>query len=115
MPEGNLSKDEQALARLYQETIDLHRAYLERLHEAFNNRCEEIGEGAKKKLGELDEEDEEGRKQILMGEQELLDKTLAELKYAINRSNAEAREKLEEIQRKIEEKAMDLDAKLANL
>ncbi len=48
-------------------------------------------------------------------EQELLDKTLAELKYAINKSNANARKKLEEIQNKMEEGSLNLENELAEL
>jgi len=115
MADKILPEDEQALARLYQETIDYHRNYLDRLHEAFNSRCEAIGADAKEKLKGVNENDEEGRKEILMKEQEYLDKTLEELKYAINKSNAEARAKLEEVQTKIDEGAMNLEEELANL
>lgn len=115
MAEQNLPEDEQVLAGLYQDTIDHHRTYLDRLHEAFNARCEKIGEDAKEKLKGLDESDEDGRKKILTEEQTDLDKTLEELKFAINKSNADARKKLEEIQDKIEESAVDLETELANL
>lgn len=115
MQNEDLPEDEEELAGLYQETIDHHHTYLERLHSAFNNRCEKIGADTKKKLAEVDEEDEEAKEKILAEEKELLDKTLAELKYAINRSNANARKKLEEIQEKIEEGSLDLDAELAEV
>jgi len=110
LPEG-----EDELADLYNETIEHHNAYLERLHSAFNRRCEEIGEKAKAKLSKVDEEDEEAKGEVLQEEQELLDKTLAELKYAINKSNANAREKLEAIQNKLEEDALDIEKELVNL
>lgn len=113
--DDNLPEDEQELAGLYQETIDQHHKYLERLHEAFNRRCEKIGVDTKKKLAGIDESDQESREKILIEEKELLDKTLAELKYAINKSNANARKKLEEIQIKLEEGAMNLEGELAKL
>ena len=115
MPEQNLPADEQALAGLYQETINHQQVYLDKLHEAFNSRCEKIGEEAKEKLKGIDENDEEARRPILAEEQEKLDKTLEELKFAINKSNANARAKLEEIQNKIEASAVDLETELANL
>lgn len=110
-----LQGDEDALAQMYNETIDHHRVYLKKLHESFNTRCENIGADAKKRISELPEDDQEGKKKILTEEQALLDKTLAELKYAINKSSADAREKLEEIQSKIDRSAMDLESELANL
>jgi DNA anti-recombination protein RmuC len=110
-----LPEDDEELAMLYELTIDHHHNYLERLHGAFDRRCEEVGAEAKKKLAGIDESDEEAENAILQEEQELLDKTLAELKYAINKSNANARKKLEEIQNRLEANAVDLDAELANL
>lgn len=115
MAEPSLTDDQQALAQLYQQTIDHHQNYLDRLHEAFDKRCEVIGAGAKEKLKSVDEKDEEARQQILMEEQEQLDRTLEELKSAINKSNADARKKLEEIQVKIDQDTMDLENELADL
>ncbi len=115
MADQTIPADEQVLTRLYQETIDHHRTYLDRLHNAFNERCEAVGTEAKEKLKGINESDEEGRKEILMKEQEDLDKTLEELKYAINKSNADARAKLEEIQTQIDEGAMSIEEELANL
>lgn len=115
MSDTQLPEDQKSLARLYQETIDHHRAFLDRLHEAFNKRCEAIGTESKKKIAELPEEKKANRKQILTQEQKDLDKTLEELKYAITKSNADARNKLEEIQAKIEEKSVDIESELANL
>ena len=113
--ETTLPEDENDLAQLYQETIDTHRAYLDRLHTAFDARCDEIGAQTKKKLEGVDESDEETRKQIMAEEQEQLNKILAELKFAINKSNADARQKLEEIQTKLEEKTLNLEEELANV
>jgi len=113
--EPNLPEDEEELAILYNETIDLHNEYLERLHAAFNRHCEEIGTEAKKKLAEVNKDDEEARNAVLQEEQKLLDQTLAELKYAINRSNSNARRKLEQIQTKLEADEMDIEAELAKL
>ncbi|MBN2095888.1 hypothetical protein JW752_00620 [Candidatus Peregrinibacteria bacterium] len=115
MPEQTLPKDKTALSKLYQDTIDYHRDYLNRLHEAFNQHCEAIGAKAKDQLSKIDESDEEKRKEILVTEQKDLDEALTQLKTAINQNNADARKKLEEIQNKIEESAMDLEAELAKL
>lgn len=115
MSDKQLPEDTNALARLYQETLDHHRAFLDRLHEAFNAHCEAIGEQSKKELADIAEGDEEKRKQILTEEQKQLDQTLEELKYAITKSNADARKRLEEIQAKIEQKSMDIESELANL
>ncbi len=110
-----LQEDEDKLNDLYDQTIDYHHNYLERLHAAFNKKCEEIGTSAKKKLDKIDESDEEAKTAILTEEQELLDKTLSELKYAINKSNANARKKLEEIQNKLEANTINLEDELANM
>ncbi|MBU1018045.1 hypothetical protein KKA33_03380 [Patescibacteria group bacterium] len=115
MAEQNLPTDKNTLSKFYQDTIDYHRDYLNRLHEAFNKHCEAIGAKAKEQLGQIDESDEEKRKEILTAEQKELDEALNQLKTAINQNNAEARKKLEEIQNKIEESAMDLEAELAKL
>ncbi len=115
MTDGQLPEDQKSLARLYQETIDHHRAFLDRLHDAFNKRCESIGAESKKEISKLPEGKGVERKQILTREQKELDKTLEELKYAITKSNADARKKLEEIQEKIEEKSVDIESELADL
>jgi len=113
--EITLPEDEQELSILYQETIDHHHNYLEKLHSAFNRRCEKIGGDTKEGLKDVPENSEEGKQALLTKEQELLDKTLAELKYAINKSNANARKKLEEIQNKMEEGSLNLENELAEL
>ncbi len=110
-----LPVDEEALEFLYDETIDHHNEFLEKLHQAFDRRCEQIGTEAKKKLSELNDSQEEERTTILEEEQAQLDQTLAELKYAINKSNANARQKLEEIQSKLDEQELDLENELLNL
>ncbi len=115
MPEQNLPADKNTLENLYQETIDYHRGYLKRLHEAFNKHCEEIGSKYKEKINQIDESDDDARKKILIAEQKELDEALGQLETAINWNNTEARKKLEEIQKKIEESAMDLEKELANL
>jgi len=110
-----LPDNEEALASLYNQTIDQHNSYLEKIHTAFDKRCEEIGEQTKQKLSKVEESDQEAKTAILQEEQELLNKTLAELKYAINRSNANARKTLEEIENKMDTKDNNLEKDLANL
>ena len=115
MVENILPTDENALTNLYNETIEHHNSYLEKLHAAFNRRCDEIGENTKQKLSKVDESDQEAKTAILQEEQELLNKTLAELKYAISKSNSNARKKLEEIETKLDAKGANLEEELANL
>jgi len=116
MPQNiTLPDDEETLASLYNQTIEAHNTYLEKLHAAFDKRCEQIGEETKQKLSKVPESDQETKNQILKEEQELLDKTLAELKYAINKSNSNARKKLEEIENKLDAKEVNVDEELANL
>ena len=110
-----LPENEEALASLYNQTIEQHNSYLEKIHAAFDKRCEEIGDQTKQKLSKVDESDQEAKSAILQEEQELLNKTLAELKYAINRSNSNARKTLEEIETKMDTKSVNLDDELANL
>jgi len=110
-----LPDDENALSDLYNQTVEAHNSYLEKLHAAFDKRCEQIGDETKKKLAKVPDTDADTKNQILKEEQELLDKTLAELKYAINKSNANARKKLEEIENKLDSKGVNLEQELANL
>ncbi len=112
---AQLPADEEALAFLYDDTIEHHNVYLEKLHNAFNKRCEQIGTEAKKKLSKLNDSQEDEREAILEEEQALLDKTLAELKYAINKSNSNSRKKLEMIQTKLDETALNLEDELSHL
>ena len=115
MADEPISTTEEDLDRQYDDIVESHRTYLERVQSAFDKRCEEIGAEAKKKLEEIPEEDEEGRKEVLMEEQGLLDQTLAELKQVVARRDADVRRKLEEIEKKREESAMDLEAELAKI
>lgn len=110
-----LPDDDEALAGLYQETIDHHRTFLDQLHKAFDKKCDAIGAEAEKKLKALPEDDAEGRAKVAQEEKQLLAKTLAELKYAISKSEGAARKKLEEIQTKLEQKSMNLDEELAGV
>ena len=103
------------LDHLYDEVVESHREYLERVQSAFDKRCEEIGADAKKKLEQIPEDDEEARKEVLMEEQRFLDQTLSELKHVVARRDADVRKKLEEIEKKREESALDLEAELAKL
>lgn len=110
-----LPENEEALASLYNQTIEQHNSYLDKIHQAFDKRCEEIGAQAKEKLSKIDESDQEAKTAILQEEQEQLNKTLAELKYAINRSNSNARKTLEDIENKMDRKEVNLEDELANL
>lgn len=114
-PSLNLPDDEQALARLYNETLEQHQTFLERLQAAFNRRCDEIGAETKKKLAEIGETDEEARQRAMAEEKELLDKTLSELKFAINKSNSNAMKKLEEIQERLDSRDLNLEKALAEV
>lgn len=108
-------KMQETLERLYDETIEHHEEYLDKLHKAFDHRCDEIGAKAKQKLAKLDPNDEEAKQPILQEQQEQLNKTLGELKYAITKSNANAMKRLEAIQEKLESSMIDIEEELANL
>ena len=115
MSDSTLPNDEAELERLYNETVEQHNVYLDKIHAAFDKRCDEISKQTKEKLDKVDESDQETKNQILKEEQDLLQKTLGELKYAINKSTSNARKKLEEIQDIIENKQANIDAEMANL
>ncbi|MBN1258764.1 hypothetical protein JXA05_03330 [Candidatus Peregrinibacteria bacterium] len=83
---------------LYSEIIFLHQAYLDRLQDAFETRCETIKAESQKKLAATPEGDTDTRKMILEEEKNLLDQTLAELRATINESDKKTRAKLEEIE-----------------
>ena len=115
MAEEQNPTTEEDLDRQYDDIVESHREYLERVQSAFDKRCEEIGTEAKKKLEEIPEEDQEARKEVLMEEQKLLDQTLAELKQVVARRDSDVRKKLEEIEKKREASALDLEAELAKI
>lgn len=102
------------LNRLYDETIDHHKAYLKKLHDAFNRRCEKIRLDAHKKIETLPKDDQGGRKRALAEEKAELDKVLWELKQAIAKSSNDARKKLEEIEAMMEG-GVNLEKELANV
>jgi len=112
---NQLPEDKTALAKLYHETVDHHREYLKKVQEAFHMKCDGIRDDAKAKLAETDESNEEARKTIAKDQKEQLDKTLAELKYAISRSNKEALKAIEAITEKIEAESLDLESALSEL
>lgn len=114
MPNNQLPEDLLELNRLYDATVEHHKSYLEKLHNAFNTRCEEIRVAAHAKLDALPETDQEGRKKVLAEEKTKLDKVLAELKEAIHRSSQDARKKLEEIEAKLEG-GVNLEKELATI
>lgn len=88
---------------MYEKTVEAHRAYLEKLHTAFQRRCEEIRAKSHQKLNALPANDTEGRKKAVAEEKAELAKTLAELKAAIARNSHDARLKLEEIEARLED------------
>lgn len=114
MPDQSTQTDP-ALDTQYNEVVDSHRDYLTRLQEAFDKKCEAIGAESKKKLEATPESDKEARKTILLDQQKKLDETLTQLKQVVNQSSAEVRHKLEEIENKRDQSALDLEAELANL
>ena len=115
MQKSQLPDDPQELNQLYDETVEAHRAYLEKVHNAFDRRCEEIRQRAHEKLKPLAESDEEGKKRVVQEEKMELDQVLSELKMAIHQSSQDARLKLEEIQSKMESSAADLDRELTSV
>lgn len=102
------------LSTLYTETILHQSAYVERLQEAFDKRCKEIGAQTKAKL-ENAGNDEEAKQAIQAEEKATLNQALDELRYALSESGAEVREKLEKIQNKIDDGKMNLEEELNQL
>ena len=115
MMDDQTTATSEELDHQYDDIVEAHREYLNKLQAAFDKHCEEIGTEAKKKLEEIPEEDKEARKEVLIEEQRQLDESLAELKKVVNKSSANVREKLEAIENKREESALDLEAELAKL
>ncbi len=113
MPEVQAAEDQ--LDKEHDEIVESHRNYLEKIQKAFDARCDEIGVATEKKLTEIPESDQEKRKEILTEEQQQLDQALAELKQVVNRRDADVRKKLEDIEKKRDESAMDLEAELAKI
>ncbi|MFH0820596.1 MAG: hypothetical protein V1908_02370 [Candidatus Peregrinibacteria bacterium] len=110
-----LPEDPLELNRLYDETVEAHKVYLEKVHDAFDRRCEEIRIKAHQKLDALPESDTEGHQKVVAEEKVELDKSLSELKAALHRSGQDARKKLEEIQAKLETGTVSLERELAQV
>lgn len=115
MQTTQLPDDPLELNRLYDETVETHKGYLEKIHNAFNARCEKIRVAAHAKLDALPETDQEGRKKVLAEEKTELDKVLSELKRAIRKSSQDARAKLEEIETRMEGGGVNLERELAKI
>jgi len=115
MQNTQLPDDTEALNRLYDETVEAHKAYLEKVHNAFDQRCEEIRVAAHKELDALPESDKDGRQKALTQEKIELDQALSELKMALHRSSEDARHTLEDIQAKMEASSVDLERELAQV
>lgn len=109
-----IQDDPLELNRLYDETIDQHKTYLKKLHDAFDRRCEQIRLDSHKKLNATPESDPDKRKKVIYEEKVELDKVLSELKQAITKSSGDARKKLEEIEAKMEG-GISLEKELANV
>jgi len=103
------------LMEQYNQVVDSHRVYLNQLQAAFDKECERIGNESKKKLETVPEEDVETRKQILMEQQQKLDKALADLKHVATQKSNEVRKKLEEIQNLRDQQTLNIEQELANL
>lgn len=112
MDTNKLPEDKEALTKLYNETVDHHRGYLNKIQEAFHNKCDEIRDNAKAELEKTEENDTEGKQKVAKDQKELLDNVLAELKYAITRSNKDAMETIEAITEKMETESLDLESAL---
>jgi hypothetical protein len=89
--------------------------YIEEVYQAFNKRCEEIHAETIKQLRATAEDDAEARKKILTDQKKMLDDTLAELKQVLGGITRQTREKLEDMEKKENEKAFDLVKELANV
>ena len=103
------------LDTLYNETIESHEQYLAKLQEAFDKKCDEIGNLAKAKMDGVPEEDQETRQKILEEEDAQLGQALAELKQVVKKANADALKKLEEIENQRTASQLNLEAELAQI
>jgi len=98
-----LPADPITLDKIYNEILDGHRVWLDKVHEAFNKQCETIQAEAEEKLKTVDENDKETRQKILDDQKQQLDKVLFELKQTVNKASKETMTRLEEIEQKKDE------------
>ncbi len=110
-----LPADPQELNRLYNKTVDHHKQYLDKVHQAFDRRCEEIKLATHEKLNGLPESDQQGRQQTLDEEKAELDKVLSELKMTLQKSSQDARQKLEEIEARLDTHEFDFETQLTTI
>jgi len=116
----NPQNDQQALpdnsdelAILYEVVIQHHQEYLNSIHTAFNDYCDKIKGESHDKLHECPKDDEESKKEVFQSQKEALTKALSEFKSAVSKSEHATREKLEEIQDKMDlDGETDLDTQL---
>lgn len=107
---------ELSLDELYQKTIDDQRNYLLGLQNEFNKKCDEIRDRAQAELAKIPNEDREGKQAVLVKQKEELEEALRWLKGEVNSSTMHTMKKLEEIQRKREERVLsDLEKQIAAL
>ncbi len=102
MTTSTLPQDPETLNELYNATLKDHQEYLEKLHKAFDEKCETIRVAAQAKLKAIPESDPQSRDQVVQEEKAQLNQVLAELKQVIQKSGQDARRKLEEIENKLE-------------
>ena len=112
MDTNQLPDDQTALAKLYNKTVEHHQEYLKKIQTAFHNKCDEIRDNAKAELVKTKEDDTEIKQKIAQDQKIELDKVLAELRYAITRSNKDAMETIEVITEKMESEELDLNSAL---
>lgn len=86
----------------YQQTIDDQRAYLLKLQDDFNKKCEDAKTRAQAKLKQIPEGDKEGREKVLKDQKAELEAALTMLKNEVDHSTKATMRKLEEIVRKKE-------------
>lgn len=109
-------QDKQTLDQLYQQTIDDQRAYLMKLQDDFNKKCDEAKEKTEAKLKEIPEDKKEEREAILMIQKQELEEALHTLKEEIDQSTRQTMKKLESIVHQKEELILlDLEKQMASL
>lgn len=107
--------NEQVLAQKEEAVTNDYQAFLDKVREAFNARCEQIKDEATRKFEAIPEEDEGGRKQVLDEQKAELDKALSELKQLLSRRGAEVRRELEEIANLKDQGDFNLDTMLSDV
>lgn len=100
----------------YQKIIDDQRAYLLKLQDDFNKKCDESKARAHAALKDIPKENKEARAEVLKAQKEELAEALKVLRTAVDESTRQTMKKLEGIVVEKEKKVLeDLEHQLESL